>query len=132
MLAFILNAVYREFLKAALAGMAGWWKGDDGSSHSTVCLFQHQHFRDLRCRRVSGVMIGKLLRRPTEERVEASLGLIRLKRPRGPGRGHQLPDGFAALPDCGLPLGILGRPLIAANDNHLMAVHSISGRRCSP
>jgi hypothetical protein len=39
-----------------------------------------------------------------------------------------LPDGFEALPDYGLPLGILARPPIAANDNPSdLAVHSISG-----
>ena len=48
------------------------------------------------------------------------MGLIPVSNgPVGQAEAHQLPDGFEALPDYGLPLAILGRPPIAANDNHL-------------
>src|SRR3984893_3202895 len=44
-------------------------QGNDRGSHGTVCFFQHQHFPGSRSRRVSRGVIGKLIYRPTEERV---------------------------------------------------------------
>jgi hypothetical protein len=42
-------------------------QGDGRGSYGTVCLFQHQHFPGSRSRRVSRALIGKLIRRPTED-----------------------------------------------------------------
>jgi hypothetical protein len=45
------NAIYRQFLKAALPGMASQGQGDDRDHGGTACLVQHQRFPDRRLRR---------------------------------------------------------------------------------
>lgn len=44
MLALILNAIYRQFLKAAVPGMARLGQGDDRGCGSAACFTQYQRF----------------------------------------------------------------------------------------